>query len=84
MPAYQLQKLFFLDTEAEILATRAKARALIDEGKTLLEVEGGGHKGTKAFPMPPAQVLFECNEALRYLNPRRYGRRRTRTYARQS
>ena len=81
MPGYTLLKLFFLDTEAEVLAIRANAKALITETKTLMEVEGGGHKGTSVFPMPPAQVVFECNAALRFLNPKVYGRRRTRTYA---
>lgn len=79
MPAYQLQKLFFLDTEARVAARLLRTLDLIDEGKTLIEVEGGGHKGTKTFPMPCAQVVFECNAALRFLNPKKYGRRRTRT-----
>ena len=86
MPAaYPLQQLFFLDTEAEVLALRTTARALIAEGKTIMEVQGrGGQMSQKAFPLPPGQVVFECNAALRHLNPTLYGRRRTRTYARLS
>ena len=50
-----------------------------------MEVQGrGGQMSQKAFPLPPAQVLFECNAALRHINPQVYGRRRTRTYARLS
>ena len=86
MPAaYPLQQLFFLDPEADVVAIRNVAKALIGQGKTIMEVQGrGGQMSQKAFPMPPAQVLFECNAALRHINPFQYGRRRTRTYARLS
>ena len=85
MPAYTLQKLFFLDPEADVLAIRNAAKALILQGKTIMEVQSrGGQMSQKQFPMPPAQVLFECNAALQFLNPTLYGFRRTRTYARIS
>ncbi len=79
--AYPLQRLFFQHTESEVLAIRARASAIILEGKTIIETEGGGgQKSTKAFAMPPAQVLFECNAALRHLNPALYGRSRRKSY----
>ena len=82
---YPLLKLFFLDPEADVLAIRDAAKALILQGKTIMEVQSrGGQMSQKAFPMPPAQVLFEANAALQFLNPQQYGFRRTRTYARIS
>lgn len=86
MPAgFPLQELFFLDTEAEVLAIRNQAKALALEGKTIMEVQSrGGSMSQKAFSMPVAQVLFEANAALKFINPAVYGRRRTRTYARLS
>lgn len=73
--SYPLLRLFFGETEAEILVTRNAARALIAGGKTIMKVSGGGRESEKAFPMPPMQVVFECNAALKHANPARYGRR---------
>ena len=85
MPGYPLQQLFFGLPEAKVLEIRDKAVALIAEGKTIMEAQArGGQMSQKAFPMPPAQVLFEARAALRSINPTLYGHRRTRTYARLS
>ena len=52
MPAYTLQRLFFLDPEADVLAIRNAAKALILQGKTIMEVQSrGGQMSQKAFPM---------------------------------
>lgn len=83
--SFPLQRLFFDLPEADVVALRTSAVNLIKEGKTIMEVQSrGGQMSQKAFPMPPAQVLFEANAALKSINPTLYGRRRTRTYARLS
>ncbi len=81
MPAYPLLKLFFLNTLEEVQAIRARAVALITEGKTLMEASGSsGTSSTKQFALPLDQIVFECNAALRYLDPSTYGRRRRKTH----
>ena len=85
MPAYTVQNLFFSLPEAQVLAIRDNAVAIISGVKTIMEVQSrGGQMSQKAFAMPPKDILAEANAALRYLNPAVYGCRRTRTYARQS
>lgn len=82
MPAYQLLELFFLDPIAEVIAIRERAKALIKEGKTLMEATGnGGKSGRKQFALPLDQILFEANAALKHLDPATYGRRRRSTFS---
>lgn len=78
----ELLRLFFGLPEADVLKLRDGAIALIQEGKTIMSVSGGGKSGSKSFPMQPKEVLFEANAALRHLNPEKYGRRVRKTYAR--
>jgi hypothetical protein len=63
-------------TEAEILAILHKAKTMLLEGKTLMTWNDSDTSATKAFPMPPADVLEECQHALRALFPETYGARR--------
>lgn len=77
----ELLRLFFGLPETEVLQIRDSALAIIKEGKTLMNVSAGGKTGAKQFPMPPKEVIFEANAALRHLNPDKYGRRIRKTYA---
>lgn len=82
MPAFQLLQLFFLDTKEDVLAIRARAKALVLEGKTLMEATGSNGKASrKQFTLPADQIIFECNAALKHLDPATYGRRRRTTYS---
>lgn len=58
---------------AEVLAIQAKAKALVLEGKTLMGYADSGTSATRSFSMPPAEVLEECDYALRLLDPTMYG-----------
>jgi hypothetical protein len=65
-------------TECELLDLKAKALALIMEGKTLMSYADSGSSATKAFPgMTPKEVLNESMFALSRLDPGKYGRRVT-------
>lgn len=72
-------RLFFDKTEVQVLAIRDTAIALIAEGKTLMSVGAGGKSGSRQFPMQPADIVRECNAALRHINPTRWGKRHRKT-----
>jgi hypothetical protein len=68
-------------TLEEIQKIQAKAKALVLEGKTIMQWGEGGTSSQKQFTMPVEKVLDECRYALRRLDPDTYGRRVTRTVA---
>jgi hypothetical protein len=69
-------------TVAEVQAIQARAKALVLEGKTIMESGAGSLTGKKEFTMPVREVLEECAYALKELAPETYGRRVTRTVPR--
>jgi hypothetical protein len=64
-------------TECELLDLKAKALALIGDGKTLMSYADSGSSATKSFSMPPKELLNEAMFALSRLDPGKYGRRVT-------
>lgn len=66
-------------TLQEVLEIESKAKALILEGKTIMQWGDGGTSAQKQFTMPVDKVLEECRYALRRLDPETYGRNITRT-----
>lgn len=77
----ELLRLFFGLPESQVVEIRDSALAKITKGEVIMEVTGGGKTGKKLFSMPPKEILFEANAALRHLNPAVYGRRVRKTYA---
>jgi hypothetical protein len=71
------QGLFIGLTECELLDLKAKAIALIGDGKTLMSYSDSGSSATKSFAMPPKELLNEAMFALSRLDPKKYGRRTT-------
>ncbi len=63
-------------TIAEVLAIQARAKALVLEGKTIMNWNDAETSASKQFAMPVADVLEECAHALRALDPDTYGRAR--------
>ena len=64
-------------TECELLDIKAKALAMITEGKTLMSYSDSGSSASKQFAMPPKEMLSEAMFALSRLDPATYGRRVT-------
>jgi hypothetical protein len=64
-------------TECELLDIKAKAVAMITEGKTLMSYSDSGSSASKQFAMPPKEMLSEALFALSRLDPATYGQRRT-------
>ena len=64
-------------TECELLDIKAKALAMITEGKTLMSYSDSGSSASKQFAMPPKEILSEAMFALSRLDPATYGRRVT-------
>lgn len=64
-------------TECELLDIKAKALAMITEGKTLMSYSDSGSSASKQFAMPPKEMLSEAMFALSRLDPATYGRRIT-------
>jgi monoamine oxidase len=64
-------------TECELLDIKAKALAMIMEGKTLMSYSDSGSSASKQFAMPPKEMLSEAMFALSRLDPQTYGRRVT-------
>ena len=64
-------------TECELLDIKAKALAMITEGKTLMSYSDSGSSASKQFAMPPKEMLSEAMFALSRLDPATYGRRTT-------
>ncbi|MDP4592614.1 MAG: hypothetical protein NWS94_06875 [Opitutales bacterium] len=64
-------------TECELLDIKAKALAMITEGKTLMSYSDSGSSASKQFAMPPKEMLSEAMFALSRLDSAVYGVRRT-------
>ena len=64
-------------TECELLDIKAKALAMITEGKTLMSYSDSGSSASKQFAMPPKEMLSEAMFALSRLDPQTYGSRKT-------
>ena len=60
-------------SEAEVLAIRSQARAMLTEGKTIMSWSSGNTSTSKTFVMPVKEVLEECRYALRKIAPETYG-----------
>lgn len=59
----------------EVKAIQNKAKAMLMEGKTIMNwSDGGGTSVSKQFAMPVADVLEECAYAIRKLDPEMQGR----------
>ena len=71
------QGLFIGLTECELLDIKAKALAMITEGKTLMSYSDSGSSASKQFAMPPKEMMSEAMFALSRLDPATYGRRIT-------
>jgi hypothetical protein len=69
--------LFIGLTECELLDIKAKALALITEGKTLMSYSDSGSSASRQMVMPAPQMLAEALFALSRLDPATYGRRTT-------
>jgi hypothetical protein len=69
--------LFIGLTECELLDIKAKAVAMITEGKTLMSYSDSGSSASKQFAMPPKEMLSEAMFALSRLDPATYGSRTT-------
>lgn len=61
--------LFINFTKEEVLAIQATAKALLLQGKTIMNYADSGTSAGKQFTMPIDQVLDECNYALLTLDP---------------
>jgi hypothetical protein len=71
-------------TVAEVLAIQARAKAMLLEGKTIMNWSDAETSAAKQFVMPVDQVLDECRYALKVLDPDTYGRSRFSTVSRIS
>ena len=71
------QGLFIGLTECELLDIKAKAVALITEGKTLMSYSDSGSSASRQMVMPAKEMLSEAMFALSRLDPATYGRRVT-------
>lgn len=76
------QGIFIGLTECELLDLKSKALQLIMDGKTLMSYSDSGSSATKAFALPPKEMLNEAMFALSRLDPGKYGRRATMIYTR--
>jgi hypothetical protein len=75
---YQMASGIFIGlTEDELLAIKAKAVAMITEGKTLTSYSDSGSSATRSFVMPAREMLSEAMWALSKLDPLTYGSRRS-------
>ena len=63
-------------TVAEVLGIQRRAKELLLEGKTVMNWNDADTSVSKQFAMPVAEVLEECAQALRILDPATYGRPR--------
>lgn len=76
------QGLFIGLDECTLLSIRDKAVTLITEGKTLMSYSDSGSSATKAFSLPPKEMLNEAMFALSRLDSAKYGKRTTMIYTR--
>jgi hypothetical protein len=65
--------IFMTLTVPEIEAIRAKAIALVTEGKTIMEYRDSGTDIRKDWPIDPPTILLECRYALQIKLPLVYG-----------
>ena len=63
-------------TVAEVLGIQRRAKELLLEGKTVMNWNDADTSVSKQFAMPVAEVLEECAQALRILDPATYGKPR--------
>jgi hypothetical protein len=66
--------LFIGLTECELLDIKAKALAMIMEGKTLMSYSDSGSSASRQMVMPAKEMLGEAMFALSKLDPSVYGR----------
>lgn len=76
------QGIFIGLTECELLDLKSKALQLLMDGKTLMSYSDSGSSATKAFSLPPKEMLNEAMYALSRLDPDKYGKRTTMIYTR--
>lgn len=76
------QGIFIGLTECELLDLKSKALQLLMDGKTLMSYSDSGSSATKAFSLPPKEMLNEAMYALSRLDPAKYGKRTTMIYTR--
>jgi hypothetical protein len=69
--------LFIGLTECELLDIKAKAVAMITEGKTLMSYSDSGSSASRQMVLPAKEMLSEALFALSRLDPAAYGVRRT-------
>ena len=69
--------LFIGLTECELLDIKAKAVALITEGKTLMSYSDSGSSASRQMVLPAKEMLAESLFALSRLDAATYGRRTT-------
>jgi hypothetical protein len=69
--------LFIGLTECELLDIKAKAVAMITEGKTLMSYSDSGSSASRQMVLPAKEMLSEALFALSRLDPATYGVRRT-------
>ena len=69
--------LFIGLSECELLDIKAKAVALITEGKTLMSYSDSGSSASRQMVLPAREMLSESLFALSRLDPATYGRRTT-------
>jgi hypothetical protein len=69
--------LFIGLTECELLDIKAKAVAMITEGKTLMSYSDSGSSASRQMVLPAKEMLSEAMFALSRLDPATYGVRRT-------
>jgi len=69
--------LFIGLTECELLDIKAKAVAMITEGKTLMSYSDSGSSASRQMVIPAREMLAEALFALSRLDPATYGRRTT-------
>lgn len=62
-----------IDTEETVLAIRAQAMALYQQGKVLMEWNGEGTQGKRQFVAPVQDILRETRICLKQMNPGKYG-----------
>ena len=69
--------LFIGLTECELLDIKAKAVAMITEGKTPMSYSDSGSSASRQMVIPAREMLAEALFALSRLDPATYGRRTT-------
>lgn len=63
-------------TKQEVLDIQTAAKALVLEGKTIMNWNDAETSAANQFVMPVDEVLEECAHALKILDPDTYGKKR--------